>query len=99
MDSGATRSVLQFEPGISHQQASGATPIAGLLITAQRNKLQPRLLDCRNSGDTAGGRDRVVGDASVSFGGAHSAYADRHGSEAIQRVFGPKRIPVRIAPA
>ncbi|HET9112531.1 MAG TPA: AmmeMemoRadiSam system protein B, partial [Burkholderiales bacterium] len=34
---------------------------------AKRHHLQPLLLDLRNSGDTAGDKDRVVGYASFAF--------------------------------
>jgi len=44
-----------------HQQACGATPVNGLLLAARRHGLQARLIDLRNSGDTAGDRSRVVG--------------------------------------
>src|SRR5450759_3257831 len=41
--------------------ACGAYPVRGLLLAARRHDLRTRLLDLRNSGDTAGPRDRVVG--------------------------------------
>lgn len=59
--------VLALDPRLSHDEACGATPLAGALLAARRHGLQPRLLDLRNSGDTAGDRDRVVGYASVAF--------------------------------
>ncbi|HQU62666.1 MAG TPA: AmmeMemoRadiSam system protein B, partial [Nitrosomonas sp.] len=34
---------------------------------AQRHHLKPVLLDLRNSGDTAGRRDQVVGYAAIAF--------------------------------
>lgn len=46
---------------IAHSEACGATPLRGLLIAAARRGLRAVTLDLRNSGDTAGGRDRVVG--------------------------------------
>jgi AmmeMemoRadiSam system protein B len=52
---------------LDHEQACGATPINGLIEVAGRHGLQPRLLDLRNSGDTAGDRARVVGYASFAF--------------------------------
>lgn len=52
---------------VDHEQACGATPINGLIEVAQRHGLQPRLLDLRNSGDTAGDKSRVVGYASFAF--------------------------------
>jgi AmmeMemoRadiSam system protein B len=46
---------------IGHSDACGATPLRGLLVAARRRGLQAVTLDLRNSGDTAAGRDRVVG--------------------------------------
>jgi AmmeMemoRadiSam system protein B len=46
---------------ISHGRACGASPLRGLLLAAARAGLRCVTLDLRNSGDTAGGRDRVVG--------------------------------------
>ena len=59
--------VLRLDPDLDHEQACGATPLAGALIAARRHGLRPRLLDLRNSGDTAGDRRRVVGYAAVVF--------------------------------
>ncbi len=52
---------------IDHDHACGATPIGGLLISAKRRGMQVTTLDLRNSGDTAGGRDQVVGYGSWLF--------------------------------
>jgi len=41
--------------------ACGAYPVRGLLVAATRHGLHTTVLDVRNSGDTAGPRDRVVG--------------------------------------
>ena len=46
---------------INHDDACGATPIRGLLIEAKRRAMEVTTLDLRNSGDTAGGKDHVVG--------------------------------------
>lgn len=48
-------------------QACGQHPINGLLLQAQRHHLTVRTLDQRNSGDTAGSRDRVVGYGAYAF--------------------------------
>ncbi|WP_167631353.1 AmmeMemoRadiSam system protein B [Mariprofundus ferrooxydans] len=53
---------------IDHEQACGATGINAMNILAKQHGLQAQLLDYRNSGDTAGDRDRVVGYASLAFG-------------------------------
>ncbi len=57
---------LSSDP-LQHEQACGATPINGLLEVARERELRPALLDLRNSGDTAGGRDRVVGYGAFAF--------------------------------
>lgn len=47
--------------------ACGYLPIAGLLTESKRRRLRPVRLDLRNSGDTAGPRDRVVGYGAWAF--------------------------------
>lgn len=42
-------------------EACGAVPTRGLLLAARQRGMTIERLDLRNSGDTAGGRDRVVG--------------------------------------
>lgn len=59
--------ILSLSATLDHDQACGATPINGLLLTARRRGLKPELLDLRNSGDTAGDKARVVGYASFAF--------------------------------
>jgi hypothetical protein len=52
---------------VDTDQACGAIPLSGLLLAARRRGLRAQELDLRNSGDTAGDRDRVVGYGSFSF--------------------------------
>jgi AmmeMemoRadiSam system protein B len=52
---------------IAPEQACGCNAIAGLLRLAKRHGARGRLLDLRNSGDTAGPRDRVVGYGAYAF--------------------------------
>ena len=59
--------ILALTPLTSYDQACGALPVNGLLACARRHGLAPRLVDLRNSGDTAGDRSRVVGYASLAF--------------------------------
>ena len=66
-DEFTAETILQLQPQLDHHQACGATPINGLLLAAQARGLEPRLLDLRNSGDTAGDKSRVVGYASFAF--------------------------------
>src|SRR6267142_570480 len=79
IDRASVQAILDFDSGISHDQACGATPVAGMLIAAKRKGLAPRLLDCRNSGDTAGDKRRVVGYASFALGGEREGYGAEHG--------------------
>lgn len=53
---------------IGPEQACGRNAIIGLLAEARRHGLGARLLDLRNSGDTAGPRDQVVGYGAYVFG-------------------------------
>jgi AmmeMemoRadiSam system protein B len=46
---------------LDHDSACGAVPLSGLLLLARRHALNISRLDLRNSGDTTGGRERVVG--------------------------------------
>ncbi|OHC92251.1 MAG: AmmeMemoRadiSam system protein B, partial [Sideroxydans sp. RIFOXYB12_FULL_59_6] len=67
VDQKTTDDILKLRPGITHDEACGATPINGLLLAARQHRLTPHLLDLRNSGDTAGPRDGVVGYAAFIF--------------------------------
>lgn len=71
-DAVTVQSILGMESLIAHEQACGGTPISGLLEAARHHHLTPHLLDSRNSGDTAGKRDSVVGYASFAFTGSHA---------------------------
>ena len=66
-DSNTARHIVALEPHLDHQQACGATPVNGLLLAARQHRLQARLVDLRNSGDTAGDRSRVVGYGAFAF--------------------------------
>lgn len=68
LDRRTADAVLALDAGLGHEQACGATPVAGLLVAARRRGLVPELLDLRNSGDTVGDRSRVVGYAAFAFG-------------------------------
>lgn len=52
---------------IGVEDACGAHPLRGLLTVAARRGLSVEVLDLRNSGDTAGPRDRVVGYGAFAF--------------------------------
>ena len=65
----ATSEIIEGLGGafLDAEQACGYRPIRGLLHLARRRGLRPRSIDLRNSGDTAGGRDRVVGYGAFTF--------------------------------
>jgi len=67
VDNETAQSILKLRQPIAHDHACGGTPVSGLIIAAKQHHLTPHLLDLRNSGDTAGTRDRVVGYASFAF--------------------------------
>lgn len=67
VDQATVQSILKLQQPIPHDQACGGTPVSGLIIAAQKHHLAPHLLDLRNSGDTAGSEDRVVGYAAFAF--------------------------------
>ncbi len=52
---------------IGDYQACGRVPLKGLLKIAEKKGLKVTTLDLRNSGDTSGPRDRVVGYGAWSF--------------------------------
>ena len=58
---------LDFEEFMHSGDACGKTGIAALIILAKKLNWNPVLLDYRNSGDTAGDRENVVGYAAIAF--------------------------------
>ncbi len=60
-DADTARHIESQAPNLEGDQACGAYPLNGLLAFARTRQLQVSRLDLRNSGDTAGGRERVVG--------------------------------------
>lgn len=67
IDQATASAIVDLRTDISHEQACGGTPVNGLLLAARRRGLTPQLLDLRNSGDTAGDRNRVVGYGAFAF--------------------------------
>jgi len=70
-DQATCQRILQGCSDIRHDEACGATPINGLLLAARHHGLSPHLLDLRNSGDTAGDKERVVGYAAFTLEPGH----------------------------
>jgi AmmeMemoRadiSam system protein B/AmmeMemoRadiSam system protein A len=68
LDRYTTGRIEHFDPAsLSGEHACGQIPVRGLLRSATRHRLQVETLDTRNSGDTAGPRDQVVGYGAYSF--------------------------------
>ncbi len=68
MDTSAAEAILALdERGLDYDNACGLVPIAGLLHLAKQKKMRTELVDLRNSGDTAGSRDSVVGYGAFAF--------------------------------
>jgi AmmeMemoRadiSam system protein B/AmmeMemoRadiSam system protein A len=66
-DAATVEAMLDLDATLVGDRACGAHPVNGLLISARRKGLMPHLLDLRNSGDTAGDKQRVVGYAAIAF--------------------------------
>ncbi|MEP5762939.1 MAG: AmmeMemoRadiSam system protein B [Halieaceae bacterium] len=60
-DAVTRRRIENREATLSGDEACGCRPLNGLLTVLQRRQLGIKTVDVRNSGDTAGSRDRVVG--------------------------------------
>jgi AmmeMemoRadiSam system protein B len=68
MDRKTSNAIEALNPaGIGVDQACGRNPLNGLLVAAAHHGLRAMTLDLRNSGDTAGTRDRVVGYGAYVF--------------------------------
>jgi AmmeMemoRadiSam system protein B/AmmeMemoRadiSam system protein A len=68
LDAASTRAIEKLEPeGLDSESACGCVPVRGLLVSAKRHGLGVETVDLRNSGDTAGPKDRVVGYGSYLF--------------------------------
>jgi len=66
-DEATVRRLLEQDGRLEPNEACGARALNGALRVASHHGLRPRLLDLRNSGDTAGDRRRVVGYAALAF--------------------------------
>ncbi|HZM33274.1 MAG TPA: AmmeMemoRadiSam system protein B [Burkholderiales bacterium] len=68
-----------FATDIDHDEACGATPLNGMLALARRRGMSIRLLAACNSGDTAGGKGRVVGYGALALHEAEGVSRDEAG--------------------
>ena len=67
IDGATIERIAAFATDIDHEEACGATPLNGLLFTSRKKSLALKLLSACNSGDTAGGKERVVGYSSFGL--------------------------------
>jgi AmmeMemoRadiSam system protein B len=68
LDADTARAITELKPeALGEESACGRIPIKGLLEVARKRSLRPRLLDLRNSGETAGPRQGVVGYGAFEF--------------------------------
>ncbi len=61
IDQHTSAEIQAFSHQLRGDEACGCRPLNGVLLAAQRRQMQIEPLDLRNSGDTAGDRQRVVG--------------------------------------
>jgi len=66
-DDATVARLLALDATLAPDDACGAHALNGALRTARAHGLRARVLDLRNSGDTAGDRRRVVGYAALAF--------------------------------
>jgi predicted class III extradiol MEMO1 family dioxygenase len=68
LDNSTIRAILELDvQRMQHEEACGKTPILALMLLARQKGWKTKLLDYRNSGDTAGSKARVVGYAAIAF--------------------------------
>jgi AmmeMemoRadiSam system protein B len=68
LDAATSHAIERLDPdGLDAESACGRVPVRGLLVAARERGLACQVLDVRNSGDTAGPSDRVVGYGSYAF--------------------------------
>jgi len=67
IDGATIERIAAFATDLDHEEACGATPLNGLLAFSRQKNLSLKLLAACNSGDTAGGKDQVVGYSSFGL--------------------------------
>lgn len=66
-DQDTLQHILHSDAWLDGEQACGSMAINGLMLSARSHRLHAELLDARNSGDTAGDHDHVVGYAAIAY--------------------------------
>lgn len=68
MDRATSKAIEALRPeDIGYEYACGRLPVSGLLHAARRHGLKGQTVDLRNSGDTAGSKESVVGYGAYVF--------------------------------
>lgn len=68
LDKATSQAIEQLEPSlIDGERACGCRPLNGLLTVAKQKGMSAAVIDLRNSGDTAGSKDQVVGYGAYVF--------------------------------
>jgi MEMO1 family protein len=68
LDEATSRAIEQLRyEDLDYEDACGRTPVSGLLYVARQRGLTAQTVDLRNSGDTAGPKDQVVGYGAYVF--------------------------------
>lgn len=100
MDGATTQAIEGLRPeDIAPEQACGRVPITGLLTVARRRGLICATVDLRNSGDTAGPKDRVVGYGAYLFleGGGAAGRREEEDDERLRTRHGRTLLTVAAA--
>ena len=93
LDLGTSQAIEAIMPGkLTGSTACGHRALAGLLRQAARHDLRATTRDLRNSGDTRGPRDRVVGYGAYTFEQAlEASLSERHRRELIEAAYATLR--------
>ncbi len=68
LDKATSEAIENLRPeDIGYEDACGRNPVKGLLVAARKHGLKGKTLDLRNSGDTAGPKNQVVGYGAYIF--------------------------------
>ena len=68
MDKKTSDAIVHLQPeDINYDDACGRMPVIGLIALAKKHGLKSVAIDIRNSGDTAGNKDQVVGYGAYGF--------------------------------
>jgi len=95
LDRGCVDAICRLDTdAMESQEACGRIPILILMHVARERGWKPRLLDIRNSGDTAGDKSRVVGYAAIAF---YAPFGQRLGAAERQALLGIARSALRQA--